>query len=83
MATDFEGQGTPSTTTTTTDLDAAKGYLAEWLQALSDAKTQYYMSGRTHLQRARVDECLRMVKHWQSEVSRLTAGRRQGAREEE
>lgn len=41
---------------------------------------QQYQIGKTNLTRVDLDKCLKMIKFYQGEVSRLTRGGRPGAR---
>ena len=62
-------------------LAEAEEKLALWQEALDAcAEGQSYQMGKTMLTRVDVDKCLRMVKYYQGEVDRLTAGRGRGAR---
>lgn len=59
----------------------AQTKLILWQNALDAVSTgQSYRIDSRQLTRADVDDCLKMVRYYQGEVDRLSAGRRSGAR---
>lgn len=81
MMTDWVGSG-QSDTLVDVELASAQEKLALWQTALDEIATQgqSYVIKSTTLTRADLDKCFKMVKYYQSEVSRLTAGRSRGMR---
>jgi len=64
----------------TTLVEANQG-LAIWQAALDAVATgQEYTVGSRRLSRTDASVCLKMVRYYESEVDRLTAGRGRGAR---
>lgn len=62
-------------------LAEASAKLAIWQAAVDAiAGSQEYRIGTRQIRRADLDDCLKMVKYYEGEVTRLTAGRRRGAR---
>lgn len=82
--TDWTGAGTPTTSggvlSTAEELAQARTYLSQWREALAEAREYSYTMGKTSVQRARVDECLKMIRYWQNEIQRLLGGRPPGGR---
>lgn len=62
-------------------LAEAKNMLNLWIEAEKAVATgQSYKIGTRSLQRADLSEIADRIKHWRSEVSRLTSNRKPGAR---
>lgn len=79
---DWSGTGAPAgTTPASTALEQARANLVIWQAALNAVATgQEYRVGPRMLRRADGPFCLRMVRYYEGEVARLTAGRGRGAR---
>lgn len=84
---DWVGNGAASDSSSPVDLsrlsplERAKARLVMWEEALDACSTSqsYTIDGRT-LTRAHVSECRKMVRYYENEVARLSAGRRRGPR---
>lgn len=64
-----------------TPLEEARADLAIWKEALRACATgKEYRVGNRSLTRADLKDCRDMVRYYKGEVSRLSAGRRRGAR---
>lgn len=80
--TDWQGTGIPtSSVQVLTPLQEAQADLELWKKALRAlASGQMYRLGTRQLTRVNLKECREMVRYYENEVSRLSAGRRRGAR---
>ncbi len=61
-------------------LAEAQAKLVIWQTRLDNIERQSLQSGKTLEVSLDIDKCLKMVKYYQGEVDRLTAGRGRGAR---